>query len=64
MKSLIITSMVALILMAGLSSAQLRAEDAHHPEKRAKAKKTISKTAKQPEKKKSAVKAKKSNQGE
>ena len=34
MKPLIIMSMVALILVAGLSGAQLRAEDAHHPEKR------------------------------
>ena len=64
MKPLIITSMVALIFVAGLSGTQLRAEDAHHPEKSAKAKKATAKKSKQPEKKKPAVKTKKSNQSE
>ena len=64
MKPLIITSMVALFLLAGLSARQLRAEDAHHPEKSAKAKKATAKTSKQPEKKKPAVKTKKSKQSE
>lgn len=64
MKPLIIMSMVALIFAAGLSGTQLRAEDAHHPEKSAKAKKSTAKKLKQPEKKKPAVKTKKSNQSE
>lgn len=64
MKPLIILPLIAFIALAGLSGPQLRAEDAHHPDKRAKAKKTIAKTAKQPEKRKPAVKAKKSNQSE
>lgn len=64
MKLLIITSMVALILVAGLSAVQLRADDAHHPEKGAKAKKATAKTSKQPEKKKPSANAKKSNQSE
>jgi hypothetical protein len=65
MKLLIITSMLALILVAGLSAVQLRADDAHHPEKGAKAKKATAKTSKQPEKKKPpSANAKKSNQSE
>lgn len=64
MKHLIITAMVALILVAGPSGTQLRAEDAHHPEKSAKAKKSTAKKSKQPETKKPAVQPKKSNQSE
>ena len=38
MKRLIITSMIALIALAGPTAAQLRADDAHHPENAANAK--------------------------
>jgi hypothetical protein len=64
MKRPIIASMIILILVAGLSATQLRAEDAHHPEKNAKGKKSTAKKLKQPEKKKPAVKTNKSNQSE
>ena len=64
MKPLIIASMIALIALAGLSGQQLRADDAHHPEKSAKAKKSTAKKSKQPARKKPAVKTNKSNQSE
>jgi len=64
MKPLIILSLIAFIALAGLSGPQLRAEDAHHPEKSAKATKSTAKKSKQPAKKKPAVKTNKSNQSE
>ena len=64
MKPLIILSLIAFIALAGLSGPQLRAEDAHHPEKSAKAKKSTVKKAKQPAKKKPAAKSNKSDQSE
>ena len=63
MKPLIIASMIALIALAG-PLGTLRADDAHHPEKSAKAKKSTAKKSKQPAKKKPAVKTNKSNQSE
>ena len=62
MKPLIIAFLIALIALAGLSGPQLRAEDAHHPEKSAKATKSTAKKSKQPAKKKPAVKTNKSSQ--
>lgn len=62
MKRLIMTSMIALIALAGPLGTQLRADDAHHPEKNAKAKKPTATKPKQQPKKKPAAKANKSNQ--
>jgi Cu/Ag efflux protein CusF len=62
MKRLIITSMIALIALAGPIATQLQANDAHHPEKTAKAK-TFAK-AKTKQQKKPATKTDKSKQGE
>ena len=64
MKPLIITSMIALIALAGPLGAQLRADDAHHPEKNAKAKKSTTTKSKQQQKKKPAAKSSKSDQSE
>ncbi|MBX9591225.1 MAG: hypothetical protein K2X43_18205 [Hyphomonadaceae bacterium] len=64
MQHLIITSMIALIALAGPLGTQLRANDAHHPEKTAKAKKSTATKPKQQPKKKPAAKANKSNQSE
>jgi hypothetical protein len=63
MKGLIIASMVALIALGGPLGTQLRADDAHHPEKSAKAKKSTTTKPKQ-QKKKPAVKTDKSSQSE
>lgn len=53
MKSLIIISAIALIALAGPLATQLSANDAHHPEKSAKAKKsTTTKSKTQPQQKK------------
>lgn len=62
MKRLIITSMIALIALAGPTAMQLRADDTHHPEKAAKAKKASKTKAKQQKKRKPAEKASKSSQ--
>lgn len=64
MKHLIIISMIALIALAGPLGAQLRADDAHHPEKSAKAKKSATTKSKQQQKKKPAAKSNKSDQSE
>lgn len=63
MKGVIIACMVALIAFAGPLGTQLRADDAHHPEKTAKAKQSTATKSKQ-KKKKPAVKTEKSSQGE
>ena len=63
MKTLIVTCMAALIAFVGLLGTQLRADDAHHPEKTAKAKKSTATKPKQ-QKKKPAVKTDKSSQSE
>lgn len=63
MKSLVIACIVALFAFAGPLGAQLRAEDAHHPEKAAKAKKSTATKPKQ-RKPKPAVKTDKSSQSE
>jgi len=63
MKHLIITSMIALIGLTGALTTQLQADDAHHPEKSAKAKKSTATKPKQ-QKKEPAAKANKSNQSE
>lgn len=62
MKRLIIASMIALIGLAGPIATQLRADDAHHPEKAGKAKKAT-KTKTKPQKRK-AEKTSESKQGE
>ena len=64
MKPLIITSMIALIALAGPLETQLWANDAHHPEKSAKAKKSTTTKSKQQQKKKPAAKSNKSDQSE
>jgi len=63
MKRLIVASMIALIGLAGPIATQLRADDAHHPEKAAKAKKST-KTKAKPQKRKPAEKTSESKQGE
>jgi hypothetical protein len=61
-KSLIITCTIALVAFAGPLGSQLRADDAHHPEKAAKVKKS---TATKPKRqKKPPVKTEKSSQSE
>ena len=62
MKRLIAISMIALIAVAVPVATQLRADDAHHPEKAAKAKKSTK--AKTKEQKKPAVKTDQLKQGE
>ena len=64
MKPLIITSMIALIALAGALRTQLWANDAHHPEKSAKAKKSTTTKSKQQQKKKPAVKSDRSSRTE
>jgi hypothetical protein len=62
MKPLIITSMIALIALAAPLGTQLWANDAHHPEKNVKTKKsTTTKSKPQPQKKKPAAKSTKSD---
>jgi hypothetical protein len=63
MNRLIIGSMLALIVLAGPIATELRAEDAHHPAKAAKAKKSAKAKLEQP-RKKPAVKAGKAKQSE
>jgi hypothetical protein len=63
MKPLIIASVIALIALAG-PLGTLRADDAHHPEKSAKAKKPTTTKSKQQRKRKPAVKSNKSDQSE
>ena len=64
MKSLIIISTIALIALAGPLGTQLSANDAHHPEKNAKIKKSTTTKSKQQQKKKPAAKSNKSDQSE
>jgi Ni/Co efflux regulator RcnB len=61
MKRLIITSIAALIVAAGPMTQQLWANDAHHPEKAAKGKKSTKAKTKQ---KQPAAKSDKSKEGE
>ena len=63
MKRLTVAFMVGLIALAGPMTAQPWADDAHHPEKAAKAKKPSKARPKQPQKK-PAVKPAKSKQSE
>jgi hypothetical protein len=63
MKHLAVTLLVALIALAGPLTTQPWADDAHHPEKAAKAKKP-SKARSKPTQKKPAVKSNTSKQSE
>ena len=64
MKSLIIISTIALIALVGPLGTQLSANDAHHPEKKARTKMSTTTKSKQPQKKKPAAKSNKSDQSE
>jgi hypothetical protein len=62
MKRLVVTSIVAIVLAFGPIATQLWANDAHHPEKAAKAKKSA-KTKTKTKQKQPAAKTDKSKEG-